>query len=135
MRHLIALSILVAAPAAAQQAGGQHAGHQGAQHGAHHAAPAEPHFLQEHFAGITLSAELKRRLIALHDEHHAKMKAVKDAAKAAGKTDDDAATKAAVAKLMEQEHAAFRAALPTDADRVKFDALQKRGGGEAKPRG
>lgn len=96
-------------------------------HSAHHAPAASPKGFEGdfamHFKGIELTAAQKAALVALRDEWHAKMDAIKTKATADGKADAPETTKQ-VDALKAQEHASFRALL-TPAQQRQFDANMK----------
>jgi Spy/CpxP family protein refolding chaperone len=116
----------------------QAASHAGADHSAHHApGTAIKGFtgeFAEHFKGVDLTEAQKLKLVALHDEWHAKMKVVTDEATKAGKA-KDAATTAKIDALKVQEHASFRAVL-TPAQQAQFDKnMKEHDAEEAKKKG
>ncbi len=102
IRHA-ALLLVLAAPALAaqQQAPPTHDTH------AQSAKPKLDAELAEHFRGIALTDEQVQRITEIKMRHHAAMDAVKKAAK----DPNDAATKAALQRHMDAEHAEFKALL------------------------
>jgi Spy/CpxP family protein refolding chaperone len=121
----VATVALIATPSVlVAQAAAQHAG----DHAAHHApATAVKGFegdFAAHFKGIALSDAAKAKLVAVRDEWHAKMDALKKDAVAAGKSADAPDLVAKVETLKAQEHAAMRALL-TPEQQKQFDLNMK----------
>jgi hypothetical protein len=74
---------------------------------------------------LQLSADQEKKIASLHHDAHAQMDAAKKSWKAAGKSPDtDPALKAELQRMMDAEHAAFRAAL-NPSQQVAYDAALK----------
>ena len=123
-----AIALVVATGTAAAQATSQGAVYsgQGAAHGVDHPPAAAKGAewggdLPAHFEGITLTDAQRTRIAELQKEYHARMDAMRDSAKAAGTPADAPTLRAAIQRVMAEEHTAFRALLD-DAGRARFDA-------------
>lgn len=121
---VLAAAALFAAPAMAQAP-------QSTNHDAHaaHAAPAAQKMAEmsvpKWMEPLNLTAEQRKAVAAIHHDAHGKMDAAKKSWAAQGKTaDKDPALKAEMQKLMDAEHAAFRAAL-APAQQSAYDAALK----------
>ncbi len=74
---------------------------------------------------LQLSPEQEKKIASLHHDAHSQMDAAKKSWKAAGKSPDtDPALKAELQRMMDAEHAAFRAAL-NPSQQAAYDAALK----------
>lgn len=86
--------------------------------------------LAEHFKGVTLSADQKNRIIAANKQHHDAIAALEKAGKK-----DDPATKAAIQKHMDAEHADFKQILTAEQYKAFTENMAKMEGGMGKMKG
>lgn len=97
-----ALALALLTPALAAQQSSAHDAHQ-----SHGAAPKLEGELAEHFKGIELTEAQIRQVIDIQSRAHRTM----DSLRASGRDQNDPTLKAEIKKLMDAEHAAFKALL------------------------